>query len=45
MQMGDRAPMDGWIRASRPRSSTTDAVLARWVERGVAHARSLPPKS
>jgi TfoX/Sxy family transcriptional regulator of competence genes len=36
-------PIDGWLRVS------TDAVagrreLRRWVERGIAFARSLPPK-
>jgi TfoX/Sxy family transcriptional regulator of competence genes len=44
MQMGNRAPMDGWIRVA-PEMLDDDAVLARWVERGVAYARSLPPKS
>jgi hypothetical protein len=43
MQMGSRPPMDGWIRVA-PEVLDDDEVLARWVERGVAYARSLPPK-
>jgi hypothetical protein len=43
MQMGNRPPMDGWIRVA-PEALTDEAVLGRWVERGVAYARSLPPK-
>lgn len=30
-------PVDGWLRVR-------DGDIAPWVERGVAHARSLPPK-
>jgi TfoX/Sxy family transcriptional regulator of competence genes len=44
MQMGSRPPMAGWIRVS-PEVLDDDAVLERWVERGVAYARSLPPKA
>ena len=35
--------MDGWIRVA-PEVLDDDAVLERWVERGVAFAKSLPPK-
>ena len=43
MQMGKRPPMDGWIRVA-PEVLDDDEVLARWVERGIAFARSLPSK-
>ena len=43
MQMTNRPPMDGWIHVS-PDVLDDDEVLERWVDRGVAHARSLPPK-
>jgi hypothetical protein len=43
MQMGNRAPMDGWLRVA-PEAVADDALLARWVGRGLAFARSLPPK-
>ena len=43
MQMGTRPPMAGWIRVA-PEVLDDDAVLERWVSRGVAYARSLPPK-
>jgi TfoX/Sxy family transcriptional regulator of competence genes len=43
MQMGSRAPMDGWLRVA-PEAVADEASLERWVERGLAHARSLPPK-
>jgi TfoX/Sxy family transcriptional regulator of competence genes len=36
-------PMDGWLRVDAPGLGTR-RELARWVERGVAYARSLPPK-
>jgi TfoX/Sxy family transcriptional regulator of competence genes len=36
--------MDGWVRIDA-KGVATRAQLERWVERGVAHARSLPPKS
>ena len=35
--------MDGWLRVSTE-AVVDDAVLARWVERGLAYAGSLPPK-
>ena len=43
MQMGSRAPMDGWLRVA-PEAVADDEALERWVERGLAFARSLPPK-
>lgn len=36
-------PMDGWLRISAP-AVDSDAGLQRWVEHGLAYARSLPPK-
>ena len=35
--------MAGWLRID-PNSLTTSRQLKRWVTRGVAYARSLPPK-
>jgi len=35
--------MDGWLRID-PAGVTTKRELERWVKRGVAYARSLPPK-
>jgi hypothetical protein len=35
--------MPGWLRVS-PADLTSDDDLYRWVEIGVGHARSLPPK-
>jgi hypothetical protein len=35
--------MAGWLRVEAPRVER-DSELRRWVERGVAYARSLPPK-
>jgi hypothetical protein len=35
--------MDGWLRVA-PEAVADEASLERWVERGLAHARSLPPK-
>jgi hypothetical protein len=35
--------MSGWLRVA-PDSLATDDDLAPWVEIGIAHARSLPPK-
>jgi hypothetical protein len=35
--------MDGWLRVD-PTGLTTKRQLSRWVDRGVACARSLPPK-
>ena len=43
MQMGRRAPMAGWILVA-PEAVDDETALSRWVERGVAYARSLPPK-
>jgi TfoX/Sxy family transcriptional regulator of competence genes len=42
-EMGGRGPMDGWLRVSAD-AVADDDVLARWVERGLAYAGSLPPK-
>jgi hypothetical protein len=36
-------PMPGWLRLASG-DVATDEALAAWVERGVAYARSLPPK-
>jgi hypothetical protein len=36
-------PMPGWLRVDAE-SVAEDGELAAWVERGVAFARSLPPK-
>lgn len=36
-------PMTGWVRVE-PEGHATDEALARWVEEGVAFARSLPAK-
>ena len=33
-------PMAGWLRVDPP-----DAEVAEWVRRGVAYARTLPPKA
>jgi hypothetical protein len=35
--------LDGWLRVDAA-GLQTDDELQRWVARGVAHARSLPPK-
>ena len=43
MEMGGRGPMDGWLRVSADAVADEDS-LERWVERGLAYARSLPPK-
>jgi hypothetical protein len=42
-QMSNRPPMDGWLRVA-PEGVADDETLNRWVQRGLAHARSLPPK-
>jgi hypothetical protein len=39
MEMRGRR-MAGWLRVE----VTTDDELAQWVDRGVAYARTLPPK-
>ena len=36
-------PMDGWMRVE-PDGLTSARDLGQWVARGVAYARSLPPK-
>jgi TfoX/Sxy family transcriptional regulator of competence genes len=41
--MGNRGPMDGWLRVSAE-AVADEGSLERWVERGLAYARSLPPK-
>ena len=35
--------MDGWLRVD-PDGTDVDEDLRRWVSRGVAYARTLPPK-
>jgi hypothetical protein len=35
--------MDGWLRVD-PAGVASDGELQRWVDLGVAYARSLPPK-
>jgi hypothetical protein len=35
--------MDGWLRVA-PEGVATKRQLERWVSRGLAYARSLPPK-
>jgi hypothetical protein len=40
--MGNRRPMRGWLRVNA--DVLDDATLARWVDRAVSYARSLPPK-
>jgi len=35
--------MDGWLHV-QPAAVATDEALESWVARGVAYARSLPPK-
>jgi hypothetical protein len=42
-EMGGRGGMKGWLRVSNEAVSA-DEDLARWVDRGLAYARSLPPK-
>jgi TfoX/Sxy family transcriptional regulator of competence genes len=41
-EMRGRA-MDGWLRVA-PEGARTKRELEPWVKRGVAYARSLPPK-
>ena len=36
-------PMLGWVYVA-PDGTTADGSLAAWVKRGVAYARSLPPR-
>ncbi|MCW2498151.1 TfoX/Sxy family protein [Jatrophihabitans sp.] len=40
--MGGRE-LNGWLRVQT--DTLSDAELAQWIGRGVAYARSLPPKS
>ncbi len=42
-EMGGRGAMAGWLRVTSD-AVTDDEALSRWVDRGVAHARTLPPK-
>jgi TfoX/Sxy family transcriptional regulator of competence genes len=42
-EMGGRGAMAGWLRVSGD-AVADEAELARWVERGVSYAASLPPK-
>jgi TfoX/Sxy family transcriptional regulator of competence genes len=42
MEMRGR-PMQGWLRVDAE-NVRTKAQLAKWVDRGISHARSLPPK-
>jgi len=42
MEMRGRR-MAGWLRVDAP-DVETDSELAGWVERGLAYARTLPPK-
>jgi hypothetical protein len=37
-------PVDGWLRVDAD-GVESDRQLRSWVERGLAHARSLPSKS
>jgi TfoX/Sxy family transcriptional regulator of competence genes len=41
-EMGGRGAMKGWLRVST--DVLDDDTLQAWVDRGVAYARSLPPK-
>jgi len=41
--MGGRGPMKGWLRIN-PSVLDDDKTLGAWVKRGVAYAKSLPPK-
>ena len=41
--MGGRGPMKGWLRVEATAVKDKKS-LAKWVKRGVAYARSLPPK-
>lgn len=43
MEMGGRGPMAGWLRVA-PDAVAGEQELATWVDRGLAFARSLPPK-
>jgi TfoX/Sxy family transcriptional regulator of competence genes len=41
--MGGRGPMKGWLRVDGD-VLDDDEVLGAWVTRGLAYARTLPPK-
>ena len=41
--MGGRGPMKGWLRVDNSVLGD-DKTLGSWVQRGVAYARTLPPK-
>ena len=41
-EMGGRGAMKGWLRVNA--DVLDDDTLQAWVDRGVAYARSLPPK-
>ena len=43
MEMAARAGMAGWRRVAAP-AVDDDEALATWVQRGLDHAGSLPPK-
>ena len=43
MEMGGRAGMAGWLRVGGD-AVADDEALATWVQRGLDHAGSLPPK-
>jgi TfoX/Sxy family transcriptional regulator of competence genes len=42
-EMGGRGAMTGWLRVSAD-AVADEEHLARWVERGLSYAGSLPPK-
>lgn len=42
-EMGERGPMKGWLRVDAG-ALDDDETLGAWVSRGVAYARTLPPK-
>jgi len=41
-EMGGRGPMQGWLRVND--EVLDKKTLTKWVKRGIAYARSLPPK-
>ena len=43
MEMAGRAAMAGWLRVDA-QAVDDDEALATWVQRGLDHAGSLPPK-
>ncbi len=43
MQMSGRGPMTGWLHVIAE-AVATDDTLARWVQRGVIYAKTLPAK-